>query len=116
MRIPFLRELIFGSPQKLRPASPGFEKRLEKLAFLVHTLMQKEQQMSHEIEDLVAEVADIKTVVDAVITDHAALIERINAAVDASDLSAVASVTLDLKAQADRLRAMIAPTVDAPIA
>lgn len=116
MQFPFLRELIFGCSQKPRPAAPGIEKRLAKLAFLVHTLMKKDQEMRHEIEDLVAEIANIKTVIDAVITDHAALIERINAAVVASDLSPVASAVIELKAQADRLRGMISPSVDAPIA
>ncbi len=64
--------------------------------------------MGHEVEDLVAEVANIKAVIDAVITDHATLIDRIDAAIVSIDLSAVAAATLELKTQAERLRGIVA--------
>lgn len=108
MRIPFLGELILCSPQKPCPAAPGMEKRLAMLALLIRTLIEKDLKMGHEVEDLVAEVANIKSVIDAVITDHAALVDRIDAAVVSADLSAVAGAVVDLKAQADRLRSVVA--------
>lgn len=79
------------------------------LELLVNNLTKKDMEMGHEVEDLVAEVADIKSAIDAVIADHAALIEKIDAAVVTADLSAVAAAVVDLKAQADRLRGLVAP-------
>jgi hypothetical protein len=113
MKIPFLGELILCSPQKPRPAVPDIEKWLAKLELLVDATCKKENRMAHEIEDLVAQVADIKATVDAVVADHDALIEKVNAALAASDLPAIAAAVTELKAQADRLRGVV--TAPAPV-
>ena len=113
MNIAFLGELILRSSQKPRPAVPDIGKRLAKLELLVNFNLKKETRMAHEIEDLVAQVADIKATIDAVVADHDALIQKANAAVAASDLPAVAAAVTELKAQADRLRGIMTPPAPA---
>lgn len=96
-KFPFLGALVLNASRKPGPAAPGVEKRLAMLELLVHSLVKKDSEMRHEVEDLVAEVAGIKTVIDAVIIDHASLIEQINAAIGASDFSTVAAAVVDLR-------------------
>jgi type I site-specific restriction endonuclease len=116
MTIPILGKLLPGAPRKPCPAAPDIERRFARLARLVAMLIEKDKSMSREVEDLVAEVADIKTVIDAVVADHQELIEKFNAAVAASDLSAVGPAVADLRAQADRLRSLVASSQAVPAA
>lgn len=63
--------------------------------------------MRDELVRLKAETAELSEVVDAVIADHQALIDKLNAAVQNQDWEEVSSVTASMDATVEKLKSIL---------
>lgn len=66
--------------------------------------------MRDELVRLKAETAELSEVVDAVIADHQALIEKLNAAVQNQDWEEVSAVTSSMDATVEKLKSILPKT------
>lgn len=63
--------------------------------------------MDSRIQAIADAETALETIIDAVIADHQALVDKLNAAVAASDWSGVEDVTARLTASADKLKSIL---------
>ena len=70
-------------------------------------LEKRVDEMGAELDALKAEEAELETVIEAVIADHQALVDKLNAAIAAQDWSGVTAVTASMTAAVDKLKAIL---------
>ena len=82
----------------------GFCRRLAHLE-------RKVREMDSRIQAIADTETALEAVIDAVIADHVALVDKLNAAIAANDWTGVSDVTTRLSAAADKLKTILpAPT------
>lgn len=67
----------------------------------------KVKEMDSRIQAIADAETALETVIDAVVADHQALVDKLNAAVAANDWTGVEDVTTHLTAAADKLKAIL---------
>jgi hypothetical protein len=86
---------------------------LLSLAIVVVVLIRKVNKMSAELDALIANEANLETVVAQVAADNAAIHAELTAALAAADVGAIQAVADKIAAQTAKLSALVTPAAPA---